>query len=389
MKYAILVSSVLLLLCICIKTSRADALPAEARKPLHTAQQYIQKERYNEAAAVLEDYLATAADPAPPEAYLLLGGAYSHAEKTMQALEICKKGLRNFPENAMLHHNAGIAAYSLKRYAEAALHLEKSCTLQKKPQAALLLQTGYAYYQAEHYKDAARVLQLLLDRYTPHQKQWVSLAVHAHLNAGAVRKAEEIILSEIGAESITPDYLKLLANIYLEQEKTASAAAAMELYSRLTTMSAQDFSWLRSLYRYLNAPLLELHTLSRTGAQAGSSQTALQTAKLYAEAGRTLQAVALLQKHAGQNALMEQGKILYNARKFADARTALQKVTAPDLQQQARFYLALCAWEQQQWSSARSSLQQISRQSPFAAQARPYLNILDELDKAKELQPSS
>ncbi|MBL3583310.1 tetratricopeptide repeat protein [Oleidesulfovibrio alaskensis] len=163
----------------------------------------------------------------------------------------------------------------------------------------------------------------------------------------------------------------------------------MELYSRLTTMSAQDFSWLRSLYRYLNAPLLELHTLNRTGAQAGSPQTALQTAKLYAEAGRTLQAVALLQKHSGQNALMEQGKILYNARKFADARTALQKVTDPDLQQQARFYLALCAWEQQQWSSARSSLQQISRQSPFAAQARPYLNILDELDKAKELQPSS
>ena len=107
-------------------------------------------------------------------------------------------------------------------------------------------------------------------------------------------------------------------------------------------------------------------------------------AALFAAAGRTGQAVQYLDLHAVTNqAGLQKGKLLYQARRFEEAQIVFEQLLAAQNLPEARFYLALCAWERADWNRARQELQRVAGLKPFKNQISGYLSVLTDLELAR------
>lgn len=356
-------------------------VPPEGRQTLAKAQSLMDDKQYAQAAAVIRKYMQSTQEDVHARVYVLLGGAMHHSGDREQALAVFQKGCQAHPENEYLCLNAGVTLYELKRYAEAGGMFEKTHGLLKAAKPELLFQAGSAYYLGEHFRDAARVLTTLVTQSKAPRKEWSRLAIHALLEAKQFGKAEPMILSYLSASPEDADYWKLLAKLHLGRENYTKAASALEICCRLGSPSRQDLEQLAALYSYQQAPLLAAATLKRAYGTSPTTDQALKMAALFASAGRVEQAVALLDRFSANSAAqVYKGKLLYQARRFKEAETVFQQLLAAQNLPEARFFLALCAWERKSWAQAREELTRIAGLKEFRSQAQNYLDVLKDLE---------
>ncbi len=373
----------LLLCCLLASTPCRAELSAGARQTLHTAQQLIDAKKYGQAADMLQKFVNTQGK-AEAQVWLSLGGALYKSGKKGPAAQAYAKGYAQHPGNKDLCLNAGITLYETKQYAQAATFLEKAYALQKPRKAELLFQAGSAFYQGKKYADAARVLQKLLAAQRTPNKDWIRLTIHALLNAGQNTRAESLILQYLNLSPGESSYWQLLARLHLNRGKYAQSAAALEICYRLKTPTRSELEKLASLYSYQRAPLLAAATLQRAYGRTPGPDKALKVAALFAAAGRTGQAVQYLDLHAVTNqAGLQKGKLLYQARRFEEAQIVFEQLLAAQNLPEARFYLALCAWERADWNRARQELQRVAGLKPFKNQISGYLSVLTDLELAR------
>jgi tetratricopeptide (TPR) repeat protein len=343
----------------------------------------MDRKDYAQAAAVLQTYMDEAGEAAPPQVWTYLGGALYQNGDVDKAARIFCSGHEVYPDNSLLCLNAGNTLYELERFAEAAPLLEKAYGLQQPSKPEWLYQAGAAYYQGKTFGESARVLQRLLKSTATPRKEWIRLAIHALLESGRAPEAESLLLNYLAISPQEADYWRLLAKLYMEREQFERAGAALEICYRLAPPSLNDMEQLASLYNYRNAPLLAASTLKTAYGQSPSREQTLRVAALLASAGRTSQAVDYLDTYlgAGQGAL-EKGKYLYGARRFEQAESEFRKLLSLEDQPEARFYLALCAWERTDWKAARRELERIAELKAFRAKTSSYLTVLADLDRA-------
>lgn len=363
----------------------ADRLPPMARQALHKAQVHMDNGRHAEAAAGLREYMAEGGDEVPAQVYLMLGGAYHAAEKFEAALEAFSEGVRAFPENPLLVRNCGVAYYGLGRYVDAARLFEKAYALITPSDPVLLFQAGSAYYGGEDYKRSARVMDALLDAVKTPKKDWVRLAIHAHIQAGQSARAEVILRSFLAAHPEEGEYWELLAKLYLEREEFEEAASVLEICYRLRTPTTQELERLASVYRYSNAPLLASATLRRAHPDASDAEIGLKIARLYASAGRSDEAVRVLSRYNASGEIDHgRGRILYEARRFDEAAEAFQAVVDRDPKAaESRYLLAMCAWEKRDWKAAKRHFSGLSGNKRFGPMARSMLTVIDDIENAR------
>ena len=374
----------LLAVLILAAPSGASELPPAARQALHQSHMLMDQKDYARAATVLRAYVDEAGEGAPPEAWISLGAALYESGDVAGAAQTFRQGHGAHPDNPLLCLNAGITLLELERFGEAAPLLETAYGLQRPPKPEWLFQAGSAYYQHKDYKGSARVLLRLLESTPAPRKEWIQLTVHALLESNQIARAESLLLDYLTLSPREDAYWRLLAKLYLEREQYVQAGAALEICYRINPPSLGDMEQLASLYNYRNAPLLAASTLETAYGSSPNREQALKVAALLASAGRTARAVDYLDKHlgTGQGAL-EKGKLLYRARRFKEAEAAFRRLLASEDLPEARFYMALCAWERADWTAARREFKRIAGLKAFRTRATGYLAVLADLDRAR------
>lgn len=359
-------------------------LPPDARQVLFKSQQLMDDKKFTEAAAMIRTYMDTTEDAIDAQVWLSLGGALYEADKKQEAVTAFRSGHAAHPADVDLCLNTGIVLFELEQYAEAAAFLEKAAPLQKPEKPELLFQAGYAYYLGKRFRDSSRVMQKLLAGHPSPSKEWIRLAIHAMLEAGQTAKAETMLVRFLTVSPEEADYWQLLAKLHLEREQYTKATAALEICYQLKKPTTGNLERLASLYRYRQAPLMAAATLVRAYALSPTPEQALKVAALYASAGRISQAVEYLNHHAGTPpAELEKGKMLYQDRRFKEAEAVFHDLLTRTPLPEAHFYLALCAWEREDWELAAKELDRIAGVKQFKGRASGYLAVLNDLDQAR------
>lgn len=358
-------------------------LPPQARQNLYKAQLLLDEEKYAEAASVIKQYMKSTNEPVDAQIFLVLGGTLLQTGDDKQAYDIFKQGFALHPENVHLCRNTAVTAYKLERYNEAGKLLEKTYALQSPAKPQTLFQAGSMYYKGEKFKSSVRVLLKLIAQAKKPNKKWISLAVHALLENGQSDKARSMLLKYLKQAPEDAAHWKLLAKLNMDREQFSQTAAALEIAYRLTPPSQQELENLSSIYRYTEAPLLAATTLERAYGATISNDQAIKIAALYASAGRINKAVSYLDRYyKNKSTSINRGRLLFKARRFNDAREAFRPALETKNANEARFHMALCAWELKDWQKAKQQLKKITNGN-FKKRASGYLEVLCDIETAQ------
>jgi tetratricopeptide (TPR) repeat protein len=363
----------------------ADRLPPLARQALHKAQVCMDDSRFEDATAVLREYMAQAEEGVPAQVYLMLGGVYYKNLDGKRAHATFRKGLDAHPSDFMLTRNCAVSCYELELYADAGRLFEKAYKFSMPSQPVLLFHAGSAYYGGEDFKQAARVLlKLILQEKKPY-KNWVRLAIHACLESGQPKKAESALRKFLANNPGEAPYWELLAKLYLDSERYEMAASALEICYRLRIPTTKELERLASLYRYSNAPMLASATLKRAQFGVADTEKGIRVAFLYASAGRVNEAVQHLSRLGSLYAVeRSKGDILYNARRFNEAEGALLAAVKCDPKAPESLYLlGMCAWEKRDWKGAKATLSKLAGDKAFARRVKALLAVIDDLEATR------
>ena len=374
---------VLAVLLAAVPAAAENRLPPLARQALHKAQVRMDAGKFADAAAILREYMAVPDEDVPPQVYLMLGSAQHRNKDARGALATFEKGMKAHPGNDLLARNGAVACYELERYADAGRLFEKAYVLKSPKDAALLFHAGSAYYGGEDFAAAARVLDRMLTESPDPHKDWVRLAIHAHLQAGLMERTEAILRRFLAANPEEAPYWELLAKLHLEREEFAKAAGALEICYRLRQPSAKELERLASLYAYADAPLMATATLRRAG--VADAAMGVRLAGLYASAGRMNEALLQLSRY-GRSAEMaeKRGRMLYQARRFKEAEDELSEALGRDAAAaECRFLLGMCAWERRDWAAAKTNFKKISGDKAFARRVKAPLAVIEDIEAAR------
>ncbi|WP_027180089.1 tetratricopeptide repeat protein [Maridesulfovibrio bastinii] len=375
------IAIILLLLLLTQSVSSFAKIPPKARQILYKAQLLMDNERFKEAADVIKKYMNSTSETIDAQVYLTLGGCLNQAGDEKNAYSVFKQGFQKYPEDEILCRNTAVAAYELEKFDESGKLLEKAYTLQKKPDPKILFQSGSMYYQGEDFKNSARVMLKLISSVKNPEKEWILLTIHSLLADRQIAKTKSILLKYLASTPEDAAYWQLLAKLNMEKDQMSEAAAALEIAYRLKQPSQSELLNLAAIYRYEEAPLLAAKVLQRAYGKNINSKQALKISALYASAGRITEAIKYLDLYTvNGTTLLKKGKLLFTARKFKQAENTFKKCLGSKEANEARFYLALCAWEQKEWSRARKELLKIT-DITIKKRSSGYLDILREIEK--------
>ncbi|MCJ2163384.1 MULTISPECIES: tetratricopeptide repeat protein [unclassified Pseudodesulfovibrio] len=346
----------------------------------------IDDAHFADAVSVLREYMEQAEEAIPPQAYLMLGGAQYRKGDREQAFKVFLKGLDAYPDNVELARNSAVACYELGRYADAGRLFEKTYALKSPPESVLLFHAGSAYYSGGEYAAAAKVMARLLAVDKNPKKEWVRLAVHAHLEAKQFKRAESMLHTYLASNPDDAPYWQLLSKLHLDREEYAKAASALEICYRLGSPSSKELERLASLYVYVNAPLMASDALKRAYPGASDEEHAIRIAQLTASSGRTDEAVRQLSRFAPSVSLAEEkGEILYRARRFKEAEQVFLDILKKNANAlESRYFLAMCAWENRDWKTARVHLDALSGNREFVGRVKAPISVIDDIELARK-----
>ncbi|ACS80146.1 tetratricopeptide repeat protein [Maridesulfovibrio salexigens] len=380
---SISIFTITLLAIFCFAGPSFAKLPPQARQNLYKAQLLLDEEKYAEAATLIKKYMNSTTEPVDAQIFLVLGGAQLQTGNDKQAYDTFKRGFARHPDNLHLCRNTAVTAYKLERYNEAGMFLEKTYALQKPANPETLFQAGSIYYKGDNFKSSVRVLQKLIAQTKNPDKEWVSLAIHALLENGQPDRAKSLLLKYLERAPDDSAYWKLLAKLHMDKEQLEKTAAALEIAYRLKRPSQQELENLSSIYRYKEAPLLAAATLERAYGTAINSEQALKIATLYASAGRIKKAISCMDRYSQtKSTSLKKGILLFKSRRFNDAREAFKASLGTKNAGEARFYMALCAWELKDWQKAKQELKKIT-DGNFTKRASGYLEVLLDIETAQ------
>ncbi|MBU4379543.1 MAG: tetratricopeptide repeat protein [Pseudodesulfovibrio sp.] len=362
-----------------------ESLPPLARQALHTAQVRMDAGQFADAALVLREYMAQAGETVPSHIYLMLGSAHHQNNDRKKTLDAFQAGLKAYPDNDQLARNCAVACYELGRHADAGRLFEKAYALKTPRDPALLFHAGSAYYSGEDFSAAARVLERLLADQAQPEKDWVRLAVHAHLEAGLSEKTEAILSRYLAINPDEAPYWELLAKLHMDREEYAKAGAALEICYRLREPSGKELERLASLYAYSDAPLMASATLLRARPDSADMEYGTRIARLYTAAGRPDEAMRLLSRYDRSASLAgKKGRILYDARRFREAEAELGEALGQgDGAAENVYLLGMCAWERRDWGAARDNFMKLLGDKSYSRLVKVPLVVIEDIETAR------
>ena len=390
-----------ILLCVCIvalsvtlaQNVHASQFPPQARQALFRAQKAIADKSYNDADAVLTKYLQTTSEQPPVEVYMMLGSARNDLKNIKGALDSFLAGIRKYPENEQLYQNTAVLLYEKKDYVKAAEMFEKAYSYSKKPKLQTLYNAAATYYEGNNFQQAARVISTMLAKANKPRKEWIQLAIHSYLQAGQQTKALSYLNDLLKQFPQEAAYWKLLAKVHMDRSKFVQAAAALETSYSFKAPTKQDLIQLSQLYTFVNAPLKAARILEKTDSPNRTTDQAIKIAKLYTKGGMPEKGLhtittALARSQNKRETIelaMYKATLLYSLRRFSEAYDEFSEcISKSSMENDARFYRALCAWEMKKWSVCKKDFNTLKLSKQYKSRALNALAALEDLEESNQ-----
>jgi tetratricopeptide (TPR) repeat protein len=375
----------------------AEKLPPEAAKALYEAQILMDEEKWDEALAILNGYLATRPPDVPAVVYMQIGTCWYYKENLEETRKAFEKAYEIDPNDVRVLSNYANITYQTERFVEAAGLWEKLYGMQDPPESKTLFQAAAAYYQGEDLSNSKRVLKRMLDLPGPAEHRWYELIIEICFQIEDYAEAEVYILEFLEIKPYQSKYWRMLSQIRLERAEMRTGTSDLEIAFQVEAPKRQN-QWknLADLYNYVRAPLMSVRCLKEAYKGDKDTEGFVRIAQTYKSAFRYDEAIKVLDEGFKMNPsadlLFEKGRVLYDDRRFREAMDAFKECVKLDPKHgEAYTLMGFAAWSLKDWDAARTAFSDASRVPKYRAQSRrviDYLDkqIIDERDEVEELE---
>ncbi len=347
------------------ETEKKSKFSVPEQRVLYAAQQAMDKADYPQVIEVLSTYLKEHPETKPALFFLFLGHACSQQKNIPAATKWFQAGFRKNPDNIFLCRNLAILHYQQKHFIQSGQLFQRGYEISKPPDPALLYQAAIAFYQAKKLNLALKVLEQLFETAASLRREWYLLMIQVCYEKHDLQRSTKYLEAFLEIYPGERNYWKILAGIWLEQEKYTKAATALRTALMTGNATSQEWKELASLYFYMNAPLQGVRCLEKTLGTSSPPQKYDALARGYLLAHRTDKGLHYLDAAIAQQPtpqrLMMKAKALMASRRFSDAIATLKKFLElkPKNQDEAWLLMAYCAVEKEEWKQAETWLHRV------------------------------
>ena len=378
------------------KEEEVEKLPAEALKALYEAQMLIGEEKWDEAIAVLNAYLATRPLVVPAAVYMQIGSCWYYKENFEETRKAFEKAYEIDPTDVRVLSNYANITYNTERFVEAARLWEKLYELQDPPESKTLYQAAAAYFQGEDLRNSKRVLERMLALPGPAEHKWYELIIDLCFQLEDWAEAEGYILEFLEVKPYQAKYWRMLYQIRIDKEELIRGTSDLEIAFQVEAPKRQN-QWknLADLYNYVRAPLMSARCLKEAYKGDKDEEGFIRTAQAYTSALRYDEAIKILDEGFKENPsaglLFEKGRVLYDAARFREAIDTFKECVKLDPKHgEAYILMGSAAWSLKDWDAARTAFADASRLPKYRAQANNMIDyfdrIINERDEVEELE---
>jgi tetratricopeptide (TPR) repeat protein len=368
----------------------AQKLPPEALKALYEAQMLMGEEKWDEAIAILNTYLATRPPDVPAIVYMQIGNCWYYKENFEETRKAFEKAYEIDPSDVKVLANYANITYQTERFVEAAGLWEKLYGMQDPPESKILYQAAAAYYQGEDLKNSKRVLKRMLELPGPAEHKWYELIIDICFQLEEYAEAEGYILEFLEVKPYQSKYWRMLSQIRLDKEELRKGTSDLEIAFQVEAPTKQN-QWknLADLYNYVNAPLMSVRCLKEAYKEAKDAEGFVRMAQAYKSTFRYDEATKILdegfKKNPSADLLFEKGRVLYDATRFREAIDAFKECVKLDPKRgEAYTLMGFAAWSLMDWDEARTAFADASRLPKFRVQSNSAIDVLDRLIDERE-----
>jgi bla regulator protein BlaR1 len=209
---------------------KVPKLPTEALKALYEAQTLMDEEKWDEAIARLDAYLATRPPDVPAAVHIAIGNCWYYKENYEETRKAFEKAYEIDPSDVKVLANYANITYQTERFVEAAGLWEELYGMQDPPKSKTLYQAAAAYYQGEDLRNSKSVMERLLRLPgTPPERQWYQLIIDLCFQLEDMGEAEGYILDFLRLNPVQATYWKMLSQIQLDKNDLLSGARSLEM----------------------------------------------------------------------------------------------------------------------------------------------------------------
>ena len=374
-----------------VEKKEEEKLPTDALKAIYEAQLFMNEEQFDAAIARINEYLATQPLDIPAKVYMVLGNCWWNKENFEETRNAFKKAYEIEPTNESALKNYAVMEYQTERFADAAVLFEKLYEIEEPPSSKTLFQAAGAYYTAEDYKNTKRVLVMLLGLPGTPDPQWHKMIIEVSYAMEQWAEVERYILEFLKMDPLQSYYWSMLSQLRLDKNELKTGASDLEIAFRIEPPKRQS-QWrnLSELYRYVQAPLMEVRTLKEGYKSDDDPKGYMRIARAYEVALRYDEAVKTLDEGIKKNPssadlLLEKGMLLYHALRYKEAIEAYKACTKLDPKQGVAYiYWGECAMLLKDWDESRTAFAKASRLPKYKTQANNAIEGLDRLIKERD-----
>jgi len=369
--------------------SASGALSYQEQRALYESQQKLKNEGPKQAIPILQEYIRKHEDEISAKTYLLLGNCWYELDNVAQARQLYSQGLEIEPKNTNLLLNFAITCYASQKYQQAGQTFKKLYQLSKDLDPEYLYRSGASYFQLKEFLKAQNVLRRLIEVHEDELKPvWVELLIHTSIRLKDWDTAKDSLYRILDLE-VNKQYWKLLAQVFLRQERYQQAASVLEIAYSLHSPKASELKDLAGIYSYLNLPLKSAKALERAYGQNKAQEELVRLSRLYAQAYRYNKAVESIEKairvSPESSLYLKKGRLCYQAGFYEKAIKALQRSIDLDSKQgEALILLGYSAWHLRDWDLAKSAFAQAKDFSRYRQQAKDSINSFDFVFQARD-----
>ncbi len=340
-----------------------------------------------------------------PLIYLTLGNCYLVQEDYVSAKKALSDAVRDDPESVEGWVNLGKAFYELKQYDEAAKCYDHAYEHSDPADPEYLFFNGVSRLLGQQYMDAVRVFDALFNAHKDQiRPQWQENYVHALLGAGRSHQAlpliKELIASSEGEtkikwqevllhlylqlekpqqaltyadtlardDCIEPKWWKALVHVHLILVQYEKALAALTVYGYLVPFTKEERKLWANLNLQLNIPVHAAPVYEALLKEKPDKGLLRHLLVAYQRLDRPKEALARLNAfHPAVDdpeLCMLKGDMLYEMKRFQDAKKAYQRAAAKaDAQTAGRAWLmaGYAAWQSNDVEAGRRAFENAIR----------------------------
>jgi tetratricopeptide (TPR) repeat protein len=351
----------------------------------------MNEELYDDAIARINEYLATQPLDIPAKVYMVLGSCWYAKENFEETRKAFEKAYEIDPTNAAALRNYAAMTYETGRFSDAAVLFEKLYEIEDPAKPQTLENAANAFYAAEDLKNTKRVTERLLGLPVAPEPNWYKLIIEVSYAMEQTAEVERYILEFLKLNPFQSYYWSMLSQIRLERNDLKTGASDLEIAFQIEPPKRQN-QWrnLGELYRYVQAPLMEVRTLKEGYKGDDDPKGYMRIAKAYEVALRYDAAIKTLDEGIRKNPgsadlLFEKGMLLYHAVRFKEAIEAFKACVKLDSKRGiAYIFMGECAMLLKDWDEARSAFAKASRLPKYKTQANSAIEGLDRLIKERD-----